>query len=332
MILKSFLIEKNLSSLDKHYASLFYGENMGLKDEIKEKIISRYRGHEKIILNQSEIVKNEKILNEHIYNTSLFNKNKIIFINDVSEKIKKKILEIISEEQNNIKIFLFSQNLDKKSSLRNNFEKSKNLAIIPCYQDNERTLSEYVRSKLQEYKGLNQNIINLLISNSGLDRKVLINEIEKIRSLFINKEIQHDKILKLINNPYNTDFDDLRDACLEADKSKLNKNLGNVTFQNEDSFFYLNSLNLRFQKLMDLSNQFKIDNNLEIAMENLRPKIFWKDKPIFQKQIKKWNLKKLEEGKKMISEVEIAIKTKFGGYNDIIIKNLLISLCAKANS
>ena len=34
----------------------------------------------------------------------------------------------------------------------------------------------------------------------------------------------------------------------------------------------------------------------------------------------------------MISEVEIAIKTKFGGYNDIIIKNLLISLCAKANS
>ena len=42
--------------------------------------------------------------------------------------------------------------------------------------------------------------------------------------------------------------------------------------------------------------------------------------------------KKLEEGKKMISEVEIDIKTKFSGYNDIIIKNLLVRLYNKANA
>ena len=171
MILKSYIIEKNLSSLDKIYVSLFYGENIGLKDEIKEKITERYKSCEKIILDQSEILRNEKVLNDQIYNTSLFNKDKIIFINDVSEKIKKTLLEVISEEQSNVKIFLFSTNLDKKSSLRGTFEKNKNLAIIPCYQDNERTLSEYTRNKLHEYKGLSQNIINLLVSNSGLDRK-----------------------------------------------------------------------------------------------------------------------------------------------------------------
>ena len=43
MILKSYIIEKNLSPLDKIYASLFYGENIGLKDEIKEKITERYK-------------------------------------------------------------------------------------------------------------------------------------------------------------------------------------------------------------------------------------------------------------------------------------------------
>ncbi len=332
MILKSYIIEKNLSPLDKIYASLFYGENIGLKDEIKEKITERYKNHEKIILNQSEIIKDEKILNDQIYNTSLFNKDKIIFINDVSEKIKKKLLEVILEEQSNVKIFLFSANLEKKSSLRATFEKNKNLAIVPCYQDNERTLSEYTRNKLKEYKGLSQNIINLLISNSGLDRKILSNEIDKIKSLFSKKDIEQDKIQKLINNPYNTDFDSLRDACLEADGNRLNKNLGNVVFQNEDTFFYLNSLSLRIQKLMDLNNQLKIDNNLEIAMGNIKPKIFWKDKPVIQKQIRKWNLKKLEEGKKMISEAEIDIKTKFSGYNNIIIKNLLVRLYNKANA
>ena len=34
MIFKSFLVEKNLSIIDKYFITLFYGENIGLKDEI----------------------------------------------------------------------------------------------------------------------------------------------------------------------------------------------------------------------------------------------------------------------------------------------------------
>ena len=36
MILKSFLVEKNLSIIDEYFVTLFYGENIGLKDEIKK--------------------------------------------------------------------------------------------------------------------------------------------------------------------------------------------------------------------------------------------------------------------------------------------------------
>ena len=61
---------------------------------------------------------------------------------------------------------------------------------MPCYQDNERTLSEYIRNKLRDYKGLNQEIINFLINNSGLDRKTISNEIEKIKNLFLDKKIK----------------------------------------------------------------------------------------------------------------------------------------------
>ena len=38
MILKSFLIEKNLSIIDQLQSILFYGENFGLKDEIKSEL------------------------------------------------------------------------------------------------------------------------------------------------------------------------------------------------------------------------------------------------------------------------------------------------------
>ena len=39
-----------------------------------------------------------------------------------------------------------------------------------------------LRKKLQNYSGLNQEIINFIINNSGLDRKTLSNEIDFISS------------------------------------------------------------------------------------------------------------------------------------------------------
>ena len=332
MILKSFLVEKNLSQIDLYPMSLFYGENIGLKDDIKYEIKKKYSTFEQISFYQEELLKNKNLLDQQIHNRSLFNEKKLIFINEVTDKLKNIVSEVSEDFIDNVKIFLFAQNLEKKSTLRSLFEKNKKMAVIPCYQDNHRTLSEYLQKKLKDFKGLNQEIINLLIDNSGFDRKVLSNEIEKIKSLFSNKIIDSEKIINLLNNSYNLDFNDLRDSCLEGNKEKLNKNLGNVIIQSEDIYFYLNSLSLRIQKLDQLYNQYIKDKNMELAVENITPKIFWKDKPIILRQIKKWNLKKLEIAKKNIIDAEIKMKTKLNNYNSIIIKNLLVRLYQIANS
>ena len=331
MILKSFLVEKNLSIIDRYFLSLFYGENIGLKDEIKKKIKEKYKNYEKVNFNQDEILKN-RALEEQVYNISLFSENKIIFINEVSDKIKKKIIEISENPQKNIKIFLFAQNLERKSTLRSHFEKNKTTSIIPCYQDNHRTLTEYFRKKLEGFSGINQEIINLLIDNSGFDRKVLGNEIDKIKSLFLDKKIKLEKLENLINNTYNLDFDKLKDSCFDGNKEKLNQNLGNIILQNEDAYFYLSSLNLRIEKLLKLQKQYQIEKNMDIAIENMKPKIFWKDKPVFVRQIEKWNLKKLKNAKKILIDTEIKMKTRLNNYNNILIKNLIINLYKIANS
>ena len=38
MIFKSFIIEKNIKLLDTNSANIFYGENIGLKDDLKIQI------------------------------------------------------------------------------------------------------------------------------------------------------------------------------------------------------------------------------------------------------------------------------------------------------
>jgi DNA polymerase-3 subunit delta len=332
MILKSFLVEKNIKLLDQYFANLVYGENIGMKDDIKNQIKSYLKDYEQINLNQDEIIKNEKILNEHIYNTSLFSKKKIIFINEISDKFKDIICTVIENPKIDLKLFLFAQNLEKKSVLRKMFEKEKSLGVVACYQDNERSLDDYVRKNLQGYNGLSQQIINFLIKNSGLDRKTLLHEIEKIKLLFLDKKIQIDKLPELLNNNNNLEFNHIRDYCLGAERENLNKSLGSMIFQNENSFFYLSVLSNRIEKLINVYNEFEKEKNLEIAIDKVKPPIFWKEKPSFHKQFKRWNSEKLQEAKKILFKTELQIKKNVNSNNSLLIKSLIINLYQKAAS
>ena len=84
-----------------------------------------------------------------ITNISLFEKGKIILINQSNDKITK-IIEELSQYLDKQKIFLFAEILEKKSKLRNYFEKSNNFAVVPCYEDNEQTLKRIILDKLRD--------------------------------------------------------------------------------------------------------------------------------------------------------------------------------------
>ena len=83
---------------------------------------------------------------------------KIILINRCTDKIIKIIEELIDKNINDI-IFIFnSEILDKKSKLRNFFEKSKNkLVSIAFYPDNFDTLLKIAQQTLKEKKILLSN-------------------------------------------------------------------------------------------------------------------------------------------------------------------------------
>ena len=332
MILKSYLLEQNISLINKYFINLIYGENIGMKDDIKNQIKIHFKNYEKILFNQDEILKKKDILIEQVENTSLFSSKKIIFINEVTDKIKDIIIDIGQKPKENLKIFLFAQTLEKKSLLRKNFEKENTQGIIACYHDNEKILGEYIRKKLKDYTGVTQQMINFLIKNCNLDRKTLSNEIDKIKCLFIDKKINIDKLPELLNNNNNLDFNSIRDACFSADKKNLNENLGNITLQNENAYFYLGILSNRIEKLINLNYELKKEKNIEKAIDKIKPPIFWKDKPIFYKQINRWNSEKLEQARKILFDAEIQIKVNANLNNNTLIKNLIVDLYQKASS
>ena len=310
---------------------MFYGENHGLKKEFKEKLKVFYKDAEILNLFQEEIIKNKNIILNEIQNKSLFNKEKIIFINQANDKILS-ILEEINENIESEKIFIFSEILDKKSKLRNFFEKSKDHGITACYQDNEITIKKIITIKLGVLQGLSPQIINLIIKSTGLNRDKVNNEIEKILSCFSDKKIDADKIEQLLNIRVNDEFDLLKDQALIGNKINTNKLLADTFFATENNIYYINAINQKLSRLNEIANLKKENSNIEMIINELRPPVFWKDKPKLVDQAKKWNKQKLQQAKEKTYNAEIEIKSNSSIRKDLIIKNLIVDLCSVANA
>ncbi len=78
MIYKSYLIEKDISQLKTNIA-LFFGVNLGLKNDFKKLIKNANKNSEIIILNQDDVLKNSNLIYNEIRNGSLFTEKKIFF-------------------------------------------------------------------------------------------------------------------------------------------------------------------------------------------------------------------------------------------------------------
>ena len=332
MILKSYIVEKDIGILEQYHATLVYGENEGIKTDIKAKLKNSNQGYEIFNFFEEEVLKNKNILIDIIINESLFSEKKIIFIHNASDKIYNEIVECIDKNKLNIKIFIFSENLDKKSKLRNLFEKTKNLAVFACYKDNDKTLINYINTELAGFKGLTGEMVNLIMTNSDYDRQIIHDELIKIKGFFVKKLINQEYLLEILNIKNDTSFEEIRDSALRGQAKKVNKLLSEIDIQQEDSFYYLNSLNYRILKLLEIQKISKTINNYEKTLENLKPAIFWKDKPIYLEQLRKWNLRTLNKISSEIGEAEILMKKNSTIRNDVVIKNLIITVTENAST
>ena len=154
MIIKSYEIKKNKSNILKSNLFLLYGENLGLKKDIKNFISNELKQKnndlEILSLYESEVINNRDTFFNSVYSGSLFSKKKIITINETTDKIIDIIKYVHEKISEDIYLIFISNILDKKSKIRTLFEKEKDLTCIPCYLDNEKDLTTIAQLELKK--------------------------------------------------------------------------------------------------------------------------------------------------------------------------------------
>tara|TARA_X000000950_G_scaffold104042_1_gene131255 strand:- start:521 stop:1522 length:1002 start_codon:yes stop_codon:yes gene_type:complete len=325
MISKFYEIGKYKGKINYY---LFYGENDGQKLDTIETNFNNFTKENTYKYSEKEVLANTQIFFENLYTKSFFEKEKLIIISEVTDKILGLITEIMETKTQDIVIILLAQKLDKKSKLRNFFEKEKKAVIVPNYEDTPQALMIIARKILhQNQLSLSQEHLNFITERAQGDRINLKNELKKIIDFCRGKKkIEFNDILRLTNLSENYDVSELVDNCLIKNKKKtlniLNENIPST----DDNILILKTFLYKLKRLRKLRLNFDEEKDIEKVVNSFKPPIFWKDKEIIKKQINIWKLNDIEEFIIDLNNTESLIKKNPQVSNQIINNMILDNL------
>jgi len=308
MILKTFELKK--IKLDNYRFFLVYGINKGLIEDIVENNLKPILAKNILNYEENEILQNEDNFKEEILNKSFFDDEKLIIISRVTDKIFKIIEEIINKDVKDISIILKASSLEKKSKIRNFFEKQNATGCIPVYEDNYQTLNMTIKNYLRENNIiLSQQIINIMIDRAKGDRINLKNELDKLKYFSLNKKkIEMEEILSLTNLAENYNISELVDNSLVKNKKKTLYILNENNFGTDDCIQIIRIYLSKLKRLLSIKSKVIESDNLEQIISSYKPPIFWKEKDMVKQQVKILNLEKIKDLIMETNELEYQVK------------------------
>ncbi len=328
MIIKSYEINKKDIKNNKFF--LLYGKNQGLIDEtinlnLKPKLSKNIYFYEEI-----EILKDKGSFKEKISNQSFFEDDKLIIISRVTDKIYDVIEEVVNLNTSKIYIILISNILEKKSKLRNFFEKNENTICIAFYEDNNLTLA---RIALDFFKKENINIsqqnINLIVDRCSGDRVNLLNELQKIESFCLkNKRISTEDLMKITNLAENYDLSYLVNNSLAKNKKKTLNILNENNFSPDDCIVIVRIFLSKLKRLLKLTSEVPQNENIDTLISKFKPPIFWKEKEIVKLQIKALNRTRIQNLLLRTNKLELLIK-KNPTISINLVTNFILEQCCE---
>ena len=307
MIIKAFQA-KNILSIKQSFF-LLYGENEGYKNQIIESIVNEF-GESKIKYDADDIIKNPDIIFAELNNSSLFENKKTIIVSRTTDKFFLAIENLLDTNYEDIKIIFNAGPLDKKSKMRNKFEKSKNLVCIPFYADDTSTLSTLANHFFKKNKiPISQENINIIAERCRGDRKNLNSELSKIESLVkVKNKVTADDIIKVTNLAENYSYSELSDHCLNRNLKKTSNILNENNYSYEDCIAIIRTMLVKVKRLVVLKENQTKNPNIDNIISNYKPPIFWKDKELVRSQMKEWDLDKIRKLMFKLGEIELSIK------------------------
>ncbi len=202
--------------------------------------------------------------------------------------------------------------LAPSSTLRKLFETLPRVAAVPCYVDDAYSLRPIAGKALKDYRlTAEEGVIETIIDYCQGDRMIVRSALEKL-SLYMGKEthvtVAH--VSACIGETTESSLEDLCYAVADGNRKEVERHYRKSLLQGGNPIGALRTLTYYFLRLFTLSGAKQQGSSYEAAIANLRPPVFFKQKPLLLRHAERWGGEQtlLPRALSLLYETELACK------------------------
>ena len=279
-------------------AALIYGTDAGQVRQRATVLAESWLGKNadpmaRIEFSAEQLKEDPAILSDELAAMSLMAPRRVILVREAEDTNLAAIEEAVSHRApENFLILYVTESLAGGSKLRLWAEKSSDVAAIACYKDEGSGLEQFIRDSLRGY-GLraSSEVTRLLAHQLSGDRQIILNELEKL-SLYVGdeaEEVSLEDVLATVGENNDRSFDELNHAVAMGDRVALCRLSDRLLMEGNPGLLITRSLARHFSKLEAIALKCAEGMSIDMAIEGMRPPVFFKAKPQLKAHAGRWS-------------------------------------------
>ena len=279
-------------------AALLYGTDAGQVRQRASALAESWLGKNadpmaRVEFSADQLSDDATLLADELAAMSLMAPKRVIMVREAPASLLPAIEDAVARRApENFLILYVTESLGSSDKLRLWAEKSPAVGAIACYKDEGSGLEQFIRDTLRGY-GLRagNEATKILASQLSGDRQIILNELEKL-SLYVGDEIEEisvEDVLAAVGENNDKSFDELNNAVASGDMVSLCRLSDRLLMEGNHGLLLVRSIMRYIGKLESIAAKRAEGMNVDMAIESLRPPVFFKAKPLLKSHAGRWS-------------------------------------------
>jgi DNA polymerase-3 subunit delta len=273
-------------------------------------------------LSDDDIKRDPQLLADELVARSLLGGDRLVRVRAEKDAISKTLIEVLGDVESGVlnpeaAWIIEGGELNKSNKLRVAFEDSAKAMALQLFADDEATISDFIASRLQKAGvAIDPQALTAFAAELPGDRRLAMSEVEKLElyALDLGRPVNLEDIALIATADQPRGADDAADAAIAGDIRGCDRAIDRFLDAGGSPISALRTLHFRMLRVADASAGSQ-------GMR-LRPPVFDREWPAFQRSVRDWPSSKLHTAFTRLYEAEKTCK-QAGAPSEAIVRRLL---------
>jgi DNA polymerase-3 subunit delta len=325
--------DRFLQRLDNAQAVLFYGPNQTLLQQRLQMALKTWLpqgddGFNLTTITPDQLKSTPTLIGDELATLSFFGGRKVIIFKDADDKHAPLIKGALDGHDTEHRLIVLAGELSPRSPLRAWSEEAKNAAALPCYDFEARDIARILQQQAQgKQVKLDRDAVDMLSQLLGTQAEMIPNTLDKLIDYAgtVPATITGDMVRLCCVDQVEATADDIIQHVMDGDVRGLQRQIGSYYAAGESSVGLLRIMQNYLYRLQMAQVLIAKGSSPDQALGQLKPPVFFKQKPLFTRHLQRWPLRKLEQGLQGLMETEGQCKQS-GAPDELLVRQRLLDM------